>query len=72
MMDLGRIRQLTKEHKTELPWWAEESLHEMADRIEELEHQLVGLMDVNQEMYGALTFYAHEPNGQRARQITED
>jgi hypothetical protein len=43
----------------------------MADRIEELEHLVIGATEANEEMFEVLRFYAQQPNGDQARRITE-
>lgn len=71
MMDLARMRCLARERANELPWWVSEVVEDTCERIEELERQLEGVMDTNEEMYAMLKFYAALPHGERARQITE-
>ncbi len=65
-MQLERIKEVDG-----LPGWETEAVDEASDRIDELEMMLIGAHGEIDEMYEILKFYAGEPNGQRARTVTE-
>lgn len=71
MLQLHRYRALAAADSISLPWWVGEAVDGMADRIEELEHLVIGATEANEEMFEVLRFYAQQPNGDQARRITE-